>query len=278
MSSNRHRKRSRSRDSSRQHSNSKKQKSSSRNDNSQEMLSTILSTLQDLKYEINSCNKRISSLENRQTPQNVSEIRQEDRILGIAERDGDTLSVEAGNDLDGSDPVQTGSSGLQPLDVASQLQKSATQPTSLAFQPSKLANQPVTPVTTGQAEACQEPQDKIVNTSSGLYDPEIADTSWAPTEELKNFLEKHFRRKLKFDQVCDILEEQAVPSVDALVAPVFDPSMLQYVAASNKKFIQERDRELAGIQRAILNATGPLCTLHDQLEQGATLQPPRTSN
>ena len=129
MSSNRHRKRSRSRDSSRQHSNSKKQKSSSRNDNSQEMLSTILSTLQDLKYEINSCNKRISSLENRQTPQNVSEIRQEDRILGIAERDGDTLSVEAGNDLDGSDPVQTGSSGLQPLDVASQLQKSATQPT-----------------------------------------------------------------------------------------------------------------------------------------------------
>ena len=60
------------------------------------MLSTILSTLQDLECEINSCDKRISSLENRQTPQNVSEIRQEDRILGIAERDGDTLSVEAG--------------------------------------------------------------------------------------------------------------------------------------------------------------------------------------
>ena len=59
MSSNRHRKRSRSRDSSRQHSSSKKQKSSSHNDNSQEMLSTMLSTLQDLKYEIYSCNKRI---------------------------------------------------------------------------------------------------------------------------------------------------------------------------------------------------------------------------
>ena len=103
MSSNRHRKRSRSRDSSRQHSNSKKQKPSSRNDISLEMPSTILGTLQDLKYEINSCNKRISSLENRQTPQNVSEDLQEDRSLGIAERDGDTLSVEAGNDLDGSD-------------------------------------------------------------------------------------------------------------------------------------------------------------------------------
>ena len=79
------------------------------------MLSTILSTLQDLKYEINSCNKRISG-------------------LGITERDGDTLSVEAGNDLDGSDPVQTGSSGLQPLDVAFQLQKSATKPTISAIQ------------------------------------------------------------------------------------------------------------------------------------------------
>ena len=164
MSSNRNRKGSRSRDSSRQLSSSKNQKSSSRNDNSQEMHSTILSTLQDLKYEINSCNKRISSLENSQTPQNVSEIRQEN--LGITERDGDTLSLEAGNDLNGSDPVQTGSSGLQPLDVASQLQKSATQPTisaiqppisaiqppNLAFQPPNLANQPVTPVTTAQAE------------------------------------------------------------------------------------------------------------------------------
>ena len=141
------------------------------------MLSTMLSTLLDLKYEINLCNKRISSLENRQMPQNVSEIRQEDRSLGIAEWDGDTLSVEAGNNLDGSDPVQTGLSGLQPLDVASQLQKSATQPLDWAFQPPNLANQPVMLVTTAQAEACQEPQDKIIGTSPGLYDPEITDTS-----------------------------------------------------------------------------------------------------
>ena len=133
----------------------------------------------------------------------------------------------------------------------------AFQPPNLAFQPPNLANKPVTPVTTAQAEACQEPQDKIVGTSSGLYDPEITDTSCTPTEEYKNFLEKHFRRKLTFDQVCDILEEQAVlQCIDALVAPVFDPSMLQHVAASNKKFIQERDRELAGIQRAMLNTTG----------------------
>ena len=54
---------------------------------------------------------------------------------------------------------------------------------------------------------------------------------------------------------------------------MFKPPMLQHVAFQNKKFIQERDKELAGIQRAMLNATGPLCTLHDQLEQGNRLEP-----
>ena len=43
--------------------------------------------------------------------------------------------------------------------------------------------------------------------------------------------------------------------------------MLQYVAVQNKKFLQERDKEIAVIQRAMLNATGQLCTLHDHLEQ-----------
>ena len=160
----------------------------------------------------------------------------------------------------------------QPTISAIQPPISAIQPPNLALQTPNLVNQPVTPVPTAQAEACQEPQGKIIGTSSGLYYPEITDTSWTPTEEFKNFLEKHFHRKLTFDQVCDILEEQAVPSVDALVALVFDPSMLQHVAASNKKFIQERDRELAGIHRAMLNATGSLCTSHDQLKQGVTLE------
>jgi hypothetical protein len=85
--------------------------------------------------------------------------------------------------------------------------------------------------------------DATRNRPSRLYDPEIAATSWSPSDEFTNFLEKHFRRKLTFDQVCDILEEQAVPSVDALVAPTLDPPMLQYVAVQNKKFLQERDKK-----------------------------------
>jgi hypothetical protein len=70
-----------------------------------------------------------------------------------------------------------------------------------------------------------------------------------------------------------VLEEQAVPSVDALVAPTLDPPMFQYVAVQNKKFLQERDKEIAVIQRAMLNATGPLCTLQGQLEQDNNLKP-----
>ncbi|CAB4016219.1 Hypothetical predicted protein, partial [Paramuricea clavata] len=114
--------------------------------------------------------------------------------------------------------------------------------------------------------------DAIRNISSRLYDSEIAATSWSPSDEFTKILEKHFRRKLTFDQVCDILEEQAVPSVDTLVAPTLDPSMLEYVAVQNKKFIQERDKEITVIQRAMLNATGPLGTLHDQLRQDNNLK------
>jgi len=33
-----------------------------------------------------------------------------------------------------------------------------------------------------------------------------------------------------------------------------------------KKFVQERDKEMFNVQRAFLNATGPLCDLHDCIE------------
>ena len=42
--------------------------------------------------------------------------------------------------------------------------------------------------------------------------------------------------------------------------------MLSHVSHQNKKYVQERDKELIVVQRAMLNITGPLCTLHDRLE------------
>jgi hypothetical protein len=89
----------------------------------------------------------------------------------------------------------------------------------------------------------------------------------------KDFLEKHFRRKLSFDHICDILEEQAIPQVDSIVAPTLDPPMLSHVSHQNKKFVQERDKELAVVQRAMLNITGPLCTLHGRLENNLPVSP-----
>ena len=278
MSSHRHRKRSRSPESSHQRSQSKKQKSSRSSDDNQETLSTILSTLKDLKSDINSCTTRIANLENNYTPNGDLESLQEDRDLETLERERDTISVLAGNDFDRSNWDQQDDLALlppvlaiQPPNPAIQPPNSAIQPPNPAIQPTNSACQPSTSTLNVQAEACQH--DAIRNMPSRLYDPEIAATSWSPSDEFTNFLEKHFRRKLTFDQVCDILEEQAVPSVEALVAPTLDPPMLQHVVVQNKKFIQERDKELAVIQRAMLNATGPLCTLHDQLEQDNNLKP-----
>ena len=63
------------------------------------------------------------------------------------------------------------------------------------------------------------------------FDPEVQANSWSPSPEFHSFLEKQFRRKLSFEQVCDILEEQAIPAVDALCAPTFDPSVSIFSSA-----------------------------------------------
>ena len=81
---------------------SKKQKSSRSSDDNQETLSTILSTLKDLKSDINSCTTRIANLENNYTPNGDSESLKEDQDLETLERERDTISVLAGNDFDRS--------------------------------------------------------------------------------------------------------------------------------------------------------------------------------
>ena len=119
-----------------------------------------------------------------------------------------------------------------------------------------------------------EQDDQLVQVSgghngSGLYDPDDLAISWAPSEVFTAFLEKNFRRKLSYDQVCEILEQQSVPSVDALVAPTLDTTVVHHIAQQSRKFVQERDKDLQIVQHALLNATGPLCTLHDRLENNS---------
>ena len=246
------------------------------------MFSAILASLKDLKSDISSCSARICDLENHSSFNGVSESLQDQSF----ERDSDTLSVSAGNDFDRPDLGQRGQLATQPPNSAIQPPNSAIQPPNLAIQPPNAATQPPnsaiqppnsayqastqTPIST-QAETFQQQHDTTGNIPASLYDPEASALSWVPSTEFTTFLEKNFRRKLSYDQVCDILEEQAVPAVDALLAPTLDQSMLHHVAAQNKKFIQERDKELANVQRSMLNVTGPLCSLHDKLEQGGNL-------
>lgn len=46
-----------------------------------------------------------------------------------------------------------------------------------------------------------------------------------PTEGFLIFLEKQFRRKLTYDQVCEILDNYNIPAVDCLFTPSLDPAV-----------------------------------------------------
>jgi hypothetical protein len=67
------------------------------------------------------------------------------------------------------------------------------------------------------------------------------------------------------------LEEYSPPETDACVAPLLDKSILTYIPSNRKKFIEQRDKDLALIQRATLNAAAPLCCLHDRLESNENI-------
>ena len=67
-----------------------------------------------------------------------------------------------------------------------------------------------------------------------MFDTEIQANLWSPSQVFHSFLEKQFCRKLSYEQVCDILEEQAIPAVDSLVAPTLDHNMINQIPAQNK--------------------------------------------
>ena len=57
--------------------------------------------------------------------------------------------------------------------------------------------------------------------------------------------------------------------------PVGDATQYRDIFAQNQpssnqeiKTVQDRDKEMAVVQRAFLNSTGPLCSLHDALASG----------
>ena len=115
----------------------------------------------------------------------------------------------------------------------------------------------------------REAGDNLANTksTSEFFDPKQMTTlCWAPTKEFGAFLEKNFRRRMTTDQVNEIVGEFAPPDLDTCVAPTLDKNILTYIPGNRKKFVKQRDRDLALVQRAMLNAAAPFCCLHDRLE------------
>ena len=103
-----------------------------------------------------------------------------------------------------------------------------------ALKPPVRANEPPTEVSEPQSGA-NKPLDEVVkrpnapNVSANggdLYDPDSQHPSWEPKVDFAAFLEKHFRRKLSYDQVSDILDSYSIPSVDCLFSPTLDNSVL----------------------------------------------------
>ena len=50
------------------------------------------------------------------------------------------------------------------------------------------------------------------------------------------------------------------------VNPILDKNVLTYIPANRKKFVEQRGRDQALVQRAMLNVAAPLCCFHDRLE------------
>ena len=147
----------------------------------------------------------------------------------------------------------------------------ALKPPVPANEPPIRANEPPTKVSEPQSGANKTPDEAVkqpnVSANAGdLCDPDSQHPSWEPQADLTAFLEKHFRWKLSYNQVSDILDSYSIPSVDCLFSPTLDNSVLNQISPlRSQKYTQERDKELTSVQRSMLNITGPLCCLHDAL-------------
>ena len=219
----------------------------------QDSLSAILKTLQEVQQDLKHTNDRVSSME-KHWHQNVPVFPPNSSM------ETDSLSVMVQSDED----LVSDSEGLD----------TALKPPVRANEPPIWANEPPTEVSEPQSgtnkpptEAVKRPNAPNVSANGGdLYDPDSQHPSWEPKADFTAFLEKHFRRKLSYDQVSDILDSYSIPSVDCLFSPTLDNSVLNQISPlKSRKYTQERDKELASVQRSMLNITGPLCCLHDAL-------------
>ena len=221
-----------------------------------------------MQTEMSKTSERISTMESR--------FEQHSRTFTPSQAPDDEISVLAYSDGELLDYSEDDVSlTTEPQDQAIQPTHEAIKPPYKATRPPHKATRPSHEAIAAQTPEETQPDAQASNTSasgSSLYDPDSTKSSWEPKKELSTFLEKQFRRKLTYDQVFEILDNYSVPSVDCLFTPTLDPSVVNQInPIQTKKYVQERDKEMAVVQRALLNTTGPLCSLHDALSSGTQL-------
>ena len=227
-------------------------------------LDSILQTLQQMQTEMTKTSERISRMESLFEQHSrtfaPSQPTHDDQISVLACSDGELLDYSEDD-----------------ISLATGPQDQAIKPICKAIKPSYSATRPSHETNVSQTPEETQPNGQASNISasiSSLYDPDSTKSSWEPQKELSTFLEKQFRRKLTYDQVCEILDNYSVPSVDCLIVPTLDPSVVNQInPTQTKKYVQDRDKEMAVVQRALLNTTGPLCSLHDTLSSGNQVPP-----
>ena len=183
----------------------------------QDSLSAILKTLQEVQQDLKHTNDRVSSME-KHWHQNVPVFPPNSSM------ETDSLSVMVQSDED----LVSDSEGLD----------TALKPPVRANEPPIWANEPPTEVSEPQSgtnkpptEAVKRPNAPNVSANGGdLYDPDSQHPSWEPKADFAAFLEKHFCRKLSYDQVSDILDSYSIPSVDCLFSPTLDNSVLNQIS------------------------------------------------
>ena len=216
-------------------------------------------TLQRFLHSIESLSGRLDSLESRSN-----------QLESVTDTDIDVLSVMADDTsslMEINDPLATEKS----LETSSLPKGAPVEPIEASVEPIKAPVKPIkAPVEPVEAQQeSSKTADEAANLDHGLFDPVVQSSSWKPSSPFSKFLESNFRRKLTYQQSLVILEDWATPKVDSLSAPKLDQQLLNQVPTKLKKFVQERDKEMFTIQRALLNTTGPLCGLHDCIENGS---------
>ena len=134
--------------------------------------------------------------------------------------------------------------------------------------PSSSSTTPV-PVRTEEEEDEVAPNDDHVTvhdddsrTMFAEFDPEIEEaTTWDPPMQMSAYLEKHFNRSLKEDEVDAILADYPMPNCPAIEVPRLDEEVGKQIRSKGKDPHFGQEKTLFNIQEEFLKVGGPLTCL-----------------